>query len=80
MAGGKKVELQAPPLLPFPATTTIPAARTAATAARRAFGSAHPSSGSHTHELLMTWGAFEGSGSAPPIRVRAIVHWRHSRQ
>ena len=72
MAEGSLTVLQAEPLLPALCTVTMPAARTLLTRVNITLGSVHPSLGGQPQELLMTSGALDGSGLAPPTVVGAI--------
>jgi hypothetical protein len=69
---------QEEPLLPAETTTSMPAARVFWTTVRSASGSVQPSPTVQPHELLMTCGAFVGSGFVPPEFVGAMNHSKHS--
>jgi hypothetical protein len=63
----------------FPAATTIimPAAACASTAVCNVLAE-QPSEAGQPQELIVTSGAFVGSGSPPPILVGARNHCMHS--
>jgi len=78
MAGGWSTVSHAEPSFPADATTSMPAALTLSTTVWRIVGSVQPSLGGHVQELLITSGAFEGSGFWPERSVGAMNHWKHS--
>src|SRR4029453_4694040 len=79
MAGGYINVLQSDPLLPAPATISMPAARWPSTADCNVFGE-QPSSGGQTHELVVKSGALVGSPwlGSPPTGDWGRKNFMHS--
>ena len=65
------------PEFPALATTTMPAARVFSTTTRSE-STEQPSKRGQDQELLITWGALDGSGFSPSESVGATNHWKHS--
>src|SRR4029453_4688354 len=79
MAGGYTNVLQSDPLLPAPATISMPAARWPSTADCKVFGE-QPSSVGQTQELVVRSGALVGSPwlGSPPTGYGARKNSMHS--
>jgi hypothetical protein len=74
MAAGSATELHPGPALVAETTTRMPAARVLSTTVFSTLGSVQPSLGGQDHELLITCGAFVGSGFWLPRSVGAMNH------